>query len=66
MWRPRRKLIFMGTGLSSVTGPIEEDLYPHIKENKFDRPYGVGSDPNKSAPARHHLIDLWDSGDTKR
>jgi 3-oxoacyl-[acyl-carrier-protein] synthase II len=52
---PRRRAVFLGTGLSSITpAELAEDLYPHLTESGFDRA-SMGRDlsPNRAGPRRH-------------
>lgn len=52
---PARRAVFLGTGLSSVTpGELEEDLYPHLRDGRFDRA-AMARDlsPDRAAPRRH-------------
>ena len=55
--------VFLGTGLSSITArEIEEDLYPHLRSNAFDRrEMALDLNPNKGAPRRHlpHRLCSW-------
>ena len=52
---PRRRSVFLGTGLSSITpAELAEDLYPHLIEGRFDRA-AMGRDlsPSRAGPRRH-------------
>ncbi|MDG1482742.1 MAG: beta-ketoacyl-[acyl-carrier-protein] synthase family protein [Myxococcota bacterium] len=51
----RRRAVFLGTGLSSITpAELAEDLYPHLTEAGFDRA-AMGRDlsPDRAGPRRH-------------
>jgi len=51
----RRTAVFLGTGLSSVTpAELADDVYPHIRGDRFDR-ISLGSDtsPRHASPSRH-------------
>ena len=52
---PARRAVFLGTGLSSVTRPeLEEDIYPHLVDGRFDRAAMARDlDPKRGAPRRH-------------
>ncbi len=52
---PARRAVFLGTGLSSVTpGELEDDVYPHLVDGRFDRD-AMARDlaPDRAAPRRH-------------
>lgn len=52
---PRRRAVFLGTGLSSITpAELAEDLYPHLTEAGFDRS-AMGRDlsQDRAGPRRH-------------
>jgi 3-oxoacyl-[acyl-carrier-protein] synthase II len=50
-----RRAVFLGTGLSSVTQPeLESDIYPHLREGRFDRAAMARDlDRQRAAPRRH-------------
>lgn len=47
--------VFLGTGLSSVTvEELEQDLYPHLEGDRFERPsLAADLQPRAGAPGRH-------------
>ena len=50
-----RRAVFLGTGLSSVTQEeLESDIYPHLREGRFDRAAMARDlDRQRAAPRRH-------------